>query len=317
MTNKVKMLVAVIAVVLVLAGGAGFYLKGENLMGRMMRPTQKTITATITEKPEKAEKTEKPEKSEQSTSFTTSSSNITYTVTYHTSGANYGTAPSVQTKIHGVPLTLSTNTGNLFKLNHTFEGWNTAPNGAGVNYPTGTAYTDNAPVTLYAKWTADDELTYPVFYHANGADKGTAPAPASYPFGTEVTAAGPGNLKKTGHTFGGWLWGYGFVNIRQPGDKFIVYAGTHNHRAKWDINVHTLTYHADDATGGTVPESVSKTYGQYVLNVSSGYNPGNLVKEGYTFIGWEDKARGWLSGDTDYVTLYNDIDLHARWRPGL
>jgi len=47
MTNKGKVLVAVIAVVVVLAGGVGLYLKGGDLMGKLSPTAQGTKAAVI------------------------------------------------------------------------------------------------------------------------------------------------------------------------------------------------------------------------------------------------------------------------------
>lgn len=79
----------------------------------------------------------------------------TYSVSYN---ANEGTgAPASQTKTHGVTLTLSSTTPTRATVGNTsyaFNGWNTASDGTGTNYSAGGSYTENAAVTLYAKWTA-------------------------------------------------------------------------------------------------------------------------------------------------------------------
>jgi Listeria-Bacteroides repeat domain (List_Bact_rpt) len=110
--------------------------------------------------------------------------------------------PTVQTKTYGVSLSLATNTGNLVKTGATFAGWNTAADGSGTTYATGSAYTANVAVVLYAKWTLD---TYAVTYDANGATGGTAPAMQTKTYGVNLTlATNSGSLVKTGSTFAGW-----------------------------------------------------------------------------------------------------------------
>jgi hypothetical protein len=74
-------------------------------------------------------------------------------VTYNGNGNIDGTVPSSQTKTEGVDLTLTSNTGNLEKTGYLYEGWNTSADGTGTDYYEGASYTDNAAVTLYAKWT--------------------------------------------------------------------------------------------------------------------------------------------------------------------
>lgn len=84
-----------------------------------------------------------------------------YAVTYN---ANGGTgAPSSQTKLHGVNLTLSgmqpTRSG------YTFQGWATSSTATTATYAAGAIYTGNAALNLYAVWQAS---AYTVFYNANG-----------------------------------------------------------------------------------------------------------------------------------------------------
>lgn len=75
----------------------------------------------------------------------------TYAVTYN---ANGGTgAPGNQTKTYGVDLTLSSTKPT--RTNYNFLGWSTSANG-GVVYNSGSTYTNNSAVTLYAIW----ELAY-------------------------------------------------------------------------------------------------------------------------------------------------------------
>jgi len=75
----------------------------------------------------------------------------TYIVTYNANGANSGSVPSNQTKPHGVELPLSTS-GNLVREGYTFDSWNTAVDGSGINFSPGSLYAVNADITLYAKW---------------------------------------------------------------------------------------------------------------------------------------------------------------------
>jgi hypothetical protein len=127
----------------------------------------------------------------------------TYAVSYDANGATSGAAPSAQTKIHGVTLTLAGNTGSLTKTGFSFAGWNTNAGGTGANYSEGANYIANASVTLYAKWTT--LTTYPVTYHANGSTSGSAPVAQTKTHDVALTLAGnTGDLALTGHTFAGW-----------------------------------------------------------------------------------------------------------------
>jgi hypothetical protein len=76
-----------------------------------------------------------------------------HTVTYEANGATSGTAPASQNKVEDVTLLLANNSGNLGRTGHLFAGWNTTADGTGTNYAVGGTYTNNAAMTLYAKWT--------------------------------------------------------------------------------------------------------------------------------------------------------------------
>jgi len=126
----------------------------------------------------------------------------TYTVAYNANGSTGGTAPGNQTKTYGVDLVLATNSGSLVKTGHTFAGWNTLADGSGTDYAAGATYTNNAALTLFAKWTID---TYTVTYNANAATGGTAPGNQTKTYGVDlVLASNSGSLVKTSHTFAGW-----------------------------------------------------------------------------------------------------------------
>lgn len=71
-----------------------------------------------------------------------------YTIMYN---ANNGSgAPSSQTKVQNVDVTLSTTVPT--RSGYQFAGWNTSANGSGTSYAAGAVYSENSNVTLYAQW---------------------------------------------------------------------------------------------------------------------------------------------------------------------
>lgn len=101
-----------------------------------------------------------------------------YTISYNANGGSG--APSSQTKMHDVNITLSDlapTTNKSYTLTYdanggtvspasatkqcTFEGWNTAANGSGTYYHIGATYSANASATLYAQWTNPRAGTLP------------------------------------------------------------------------------------------------------------------------------------------------------------
>ena len=79
-----------------------------------------------------------------------------------------------------------------------------------------------------------------------------------------------------------------------------------------NTTTYTVTYLGNGNTGGTVPSAQTKTAG-VALTLSS--NTGNLVKSGFTFVGWNTAANG--SG-TDYAVGASyaadaNVTLYAKW----
>ncbi|MFM2090560.1 MAG: hypothetical protein RLZZ127_1049, partial [Planctomycetota bacterium] len=92
----------------------------------------------------------------------------TYAVTYDANGADTGTAPAAQTKLHGVPLVLTASSGGLGKAGSLFAGWNTAASGTGAAFAAGDLYLLDAPVTLFAMWTTVPGGGSPTFGFVGG-----------------------------------------------------------------------------------------------------------------------------------------------------
>ncbi len=141
---------------------------------------------------------------------------ITYAVSYGVGFATNGSLPSTQTKLHGITLTLATNTGSLARTDYSFGGWNTAANGSGTDYASGGSYTENAPLTLYPRWIPN---TYTVTYNSNANTGGTPPAnqikTADVPL-TIASNSGPNALTRTYYVFEGWR------TVTYPGGTFYL-----------------------------------------------------------------------------------------------
>jgi uncharacterized repeat protein (TIGR02543 family) len=237
---------------------------------------------------------------------------ITYVVSYDPNGATSGVEPSDQTKTYDVPLTLAINSGNLARTGYNFMGWNTATNGAGVDYDEGVSYTNNAAIVLYAKWTP---ITYVVSYNANSATSGTAPGNQSKVYDVNLTLAlNSGSLTRTGYTFAGWnTAANGSGTDYAVGATYTVNAALTLY-AKWTPDTYVVSYNANSATSGTAPANQTKTNG---VNLTLATNSGSLARTGYTFAGWNTAANG--SG-TDYAvgatyTGNTALTLYAKWTP--
>jgi hypothetical protein len=85
---------------------------------------------------------------------------IQYTITYNLNGGTSGAVPASTVYASGTVVTVSSNSGFLFKKDSTGElfklgSWNTLANGTGTSYTAGTGtFTINSNITLYAQYTA-------------------------------------------------------------------------------------------------------------------------------------------------------------------
>jgi len=118
----------------------------------------------------------------------------TYNVAYSSNNASSGTIPSSQTKIKNQDLILALNTGNLLKEGFEFGGWNTEPDGTGVDYEEGSNYVLNEDVTFYAKWLSKIYVggsftQYGVFFNRIGRINNEGDIDHSYNVGTGTNYA--------------------------------------------------------------------------------------------------------------------------------
>jgi uncharacterized repeat protein (TIGR02543 family) len=236
----------------------------------------------------------------------------TYTVTYNGNGADSGAFPVAQTKTQGVDLSLASNSGRLAKEGATFSGWNTAADGSGTAYAEGAAYNSDADVTLYAVWT--NLPIYSVTYDSNGATAGASPVVQAKTQGVTLTlASNSGGLVKDGYTFSGWNTspdGRGFAYAE--GASYITDATMTLYAAWTNLPTYAITYHSSGSSAGAAPVMQTKTQG---VSLTLASNNGGLVKEGYTFSGWNTSVDG--SGTTygEGATYVSDValTLYAFW----
>ncbi|SMP65425.1 Listeria/Bacterioides repeat-containing protein [Sphaerochaeta associata] len=237
----------------------------------------------------------------------------TYTVTYNDNDATGGYIPLVQVKTHGIDLEVRSNTGDLVRTGYSFGGWNTQSNGSGTDYPAGSSFSTNSATTLYAKWVAD---SYSITYHANGSTSGAVPATQTKTHEIDlVVAANTGNLVRTGYTFAGWnAKADGSGTDYTAGSSFSTNSATTLY-AKWIPKVYVVSYNANGATSGTIPDDQLKTHG---VGLALATNTGGLSRTGYMFSGWSSIPNPDTESGVDYYEGYTftedgDKTLYARW----
>ena len=234
-----------------------------------------------------------------------------YTVKYNANGGSG--APSSQTKWKDQTLKLSTT--NPTRTGYTFQGWATSASGS-VVYASGSNYTANASVTLYAVWKA---ITYTVKYNANGGSG--APSSQTKTYGKTLTLSNTmptrtsveDNGTLTEYTFKGWATSETSTSVAyKAGASYTANAAVTLY-AVWSktisVNLYDVSYNTN---GGSEVISQIKINGKALTLRST-----IPVKYGYTFAGWG------LSADAVTVsytaggsyTMDEDIVLYAIWNP--
>lgn len=221
----------------------------------------------------------------------------TYSVIYHNNGAEEGTEPSTQEKIHDVVLNLSTNTGNLVRTGYIFSGWNTQADGLGINYLPGSSYTSNESITLYAKWNR----AYSITYYLDGGINNPANPISYHVESDEIIVTTP---SKDGYQFDGWyndaaltLIAPTFITTGSTGDK--------SYYAKW-LELFPIYYHLD---GGRNSLENPSAYTSISLDIVLK----NPSREGYIFDGWYTDNSYNQPIEIIESGSSGPVDVYAKW----
>ncbi len=225
------------------------------------------------------------------------------TVTYSANGGSG--APSTASVATGATATVSSSVPT--RTGYTFQRWNTAANGSGVDYSSGATFTMGASnVTLYAVWLAN---TYSITYDANG---GAAP-PASANAQTDSTFTVSASLPtRAGYTLVSWnTVRNGSGTHYAPGATFTMPPNSVTLFAQWSANANNIAYNTNGGSGGPT-NSVALT--DATATVSST----QPTRTGYTFIGWNTVANG--SGTVyapgaSFTMPTTHLTLYAQWTP--
>ena len=240
---------------------------------------------------------------------------IEYRVTYNGNNHTGGSVPNDAVRYsNGDTATVLGNTGSLVRAGYNFAGWNRAANGSGTSYTGGDTFgIVDSNVTLYAQWTPID---YTVTYVGNTNTGGAVPTDGNtYNITNTVTVLGnTGSLVKTGYNFNGWnTAANGSGTDYSPGNTFAMGSSNVTLYAKWTLITYSVTYNGNNHTGGSAPNDATIYRPGDTATVLG--NTGSLVREGYTFAGWNTAANG--SG-TSYTGgnsfgIVSNVTLYAQW----
>lgn len=177
-----------------------------------------------------------------------------------------------------------------------FDGWFTEVSG-GKKYDGTVNVTSEAPVELYAHWTAG---SYTINYTGMEDAVNHADNPSSYVVDTEVELKAP---TKTGYTFLGWSGNC----VEEKSGKYYIVAGTIGTQtvtANWQINQYKITF---DSNGGNEIEAIEADYLEMVIA------PDEPSREGYTFAGWFAGDIQYFENSTSVKMPLNGLNLKAKW----
>jgi uncharacterized protein (TIGR02145 family)/uncharacterized repeat protein (TIGR02543 family) len=237
-----------------------------------------------------------------------------YSIIYKGNSNTSGTPPVKASYDYNSTATIS-DKATLTRTGYTFIGWNTNEEGTETDYAASQTFKMGASnITLYAKWTTKPTST--ITYNGNGYTGGNVPLDSNkYISGATITVLGnTGDLIKTGSIFKGWnTKGDGSGTDYLAGSTFSIGDSNVTLYAKW-ILVFALIYNGNGNTGGSVPIDSNKYETGATLTLLG--NPGNLIKTGYAFAGWNAKSDGsgtnFNAGET-FAMSSRPETLYTKW----
>ncbi|HZK39164.1 MAG TPA: InlB B-repeat-containing protein [Clostridia bacterium] len=213
------------------------------------------------------------------TTYTAQWSPNIYTVNYNGNGSTYGSTASSS---HAYDTAKNLTANGYARVGNTFLGWSINSGATVADFVNEQSVTNlttqpNGAVYFYAVWSANDYL---IAFDANGGEGGTSDFMR---YGMTLDAPA---VTKTGHSFVGW----------SPEVPPIVPADNTTYTAQWDLNSYTITFDANDGTGGT---SELMPYG-------TSLTPPTVTRENHTLLGWSPEVPNRVPGaDTTYTAQWS------------
>jgi uncharacterized protein (TIGR02145 family)/uncharacterized repeat protein (TIGR02543 family) len=158
--------------------------------------------------------------------------------------------------------------------------------------------------------------TVKIFYDGNGSENGAVPQDTvNYKVGGSVLVLGnTGNLTKPGSIFKGWNTKNNGNGVDfQAGSTFNLGDSNMTLYAKWAL-IFSVIYNGNTNAGGSVPIDSNKYETGAIVTVLG--NSGDLVKDRYSFAGWNTNETGtgidYNAGAT-FTMATNSKVLYAKW----
>ena len=229
-----------------------------------------------------------------------------FTIYFLGNGATGGLPPTAVIVNEGTNYNITQGANTLYKTNYTFVGWNTNPNAnTGLDY-----ILVNSDTDLYAIWAPSGTTYYSITFNGNGATGGVLPNNQSVVSGiTYNLPSNTGGLFRNGYIFLGWNTNSSATTTLS---SKVINSNTTFYAIWQEVEamptMYNVSFLGNGASGGSVPQSqsvISGTNWQVIGNV------GNLVKEGYVFIGWNTNSSA--SVGLSSVVVNDDVVLYAIW----
>ena len=222
-----------------------------------------------------------------------------HSITYNSNG---GTGSHVdQNLVFNFTYTaLDTNSTGISRVGYTFANWNTLPNGNGTEYLPSTAILIVEDLELYAQWTRNE---YTVTY-TDGVDDAEIFADQQTTglfYGSE-TPAFVGMPTREGYTFTGW---------NPTIDETVSDNATYT--AQWTRDEYTVTY-IDGADGSVFSSFLMRNF-SYGDSTPPFPFSSALIRNGYTFTGWNPTIEETVTGDAVYTAQWTKSALDIPYPP--
>ncbi len=220
-----------------------------------------------------------------------------YNIVYDANGGS--NAPEAQTKKYGDSIVLSSKTPQ--RTGYKFLNWNDAPDGKGKNtYKTSAIYKDNAHITLFAQWEAEQ---YRLSFNYNGGSNTSLGRNVTYdsPYGELPTST------KTGYDFAGWYTEKDGGEL-VTAETIVKATGYHTLYAHWSEKKYPIVFYGRG--DGAWPDNQYKMYfsSTYISSVKP-------TSTGATFLSWntEENGGGQSYAPGDRYDEKAPLTLYAQW----
>ena len=187
--------------------------------------------------------------------------------------------------------------GNIVRFGYNFVGWNTEPDGSGMDYAPGQEINLTDNLYLYAKWEAKEPVTLTYIYNdGEGRTDSAQVIPGA-------NIAFPDASRK-GYSFKGWYEDEALtVFAGNAGDNHYAPQQDASYYAAWEKTEAKVTFDADGGKmeGGNITAKIGDTI-----------TLPDCTKEGYEFTGWYDGDTCIGQAGEEYA-VSDDVALKAHY----